>query len=210
MVLPYSTANHHSGRSMQEMKTTAKLLLLLGLAALSTGCASPYMVDRGRDAADILTVAVGKGWGVKARVGPILVGEFHNRDTAGLRGGVLLSPSSNEARSRRDRTSFLPGGYIVPLWYEEVFRAEGVASLRHKEFSVGSFIPFTSLYCESFSLTHLTQVEAAAGLFGTLRLGFNPGELLDFILGWTTIDIYNDDLEWKKRTSNKALDDTGE
>jgi hypothetical protein len=31
------------------------------------------------------------------------------------------------------------------------------------------------------------------GLGGTLRLGFNPGELLDFILGWTAIDIYNDD-----------------
>ena len=44
-----------------------------------------------------------------------------------------------------------------------------------------------------------TQMEVVVGLGGTLRLGFNPGELLDFILGWATIDIYNDDLEKQKK-----------
>ena len=39
----------------------------------------------------------------------------------------------------------------------------------------------------------LTQCELAAGLGPTVRLGFNPGELVDFILGWTTLDIYGDD-----------------
>ncbi len=44
------------------------------------------------------------------------------------------------------------------------------------------------------------------GLGGTLRLGFNPGELLDFLLGWFTIDIYNDDIELNKRKSNKTIE----
>ena len=39
-----------------------------------------------------------------------------------------------------------------------------------------------------------TQLEIAGGLIFTLRLGFNPGELLDFILGFSGIDIWHDDL----------------
>jgi hypothetical protein len=31
-----------------------------------------------------------------------------------------------------------------------------------------------------------------------VRCGFNPGELLDFILGWTTIDIFKDDIAGRK------------
>jgi len=43
-------------------------------------------------------------------------------------------------------------------------------------------------------LYRLTQIEAMAGCGHTLRLGFNPGELLDFVLGWAAIDIYDDDV----------------
>ncbi len=52
---------------------------------------------------------------------------------------------------------------------------------------------------------YFTQIEVVAGLLGTLRLGFNPGELLDFILGWTTVDIFNDDRETReaKEQSNQ-------
>ena len=35
-----------------------------------------YLMDRWRDASDILTVAVGKGYGAKARVGPVHLGAF--------------------------------------------------------------------------------------------------------------------------------------
>jgi len=41
----------------------------------------------------------------------------------------------------------------------------------------------------------LGKIEVAAGLLGSVRIGFNIGELIDFILGWTTIDIFDDDLE---------------
>jgi hypothetical protein len=32
-----------------------------------------------------------------------------------------------------------------------------------------------------------------SGAFISQRAGFNPGELVDFILGWAGIDIFNDD-----------------
>ncbi len=41
---------------------------------------------------------------------------------------------------------------------------------------------------------YYTQVEAVVGLGYTLRLGFNPGELIDFLLGWTTLDLCHDDI----------------
>ena len=52
--------------------------------------------------------------------------------------------------------------------------------------------------CSSPRLYFADRRRDAADLFTalgrTLRFGFNPGELLDFILGWFTIDIYGDDL----------------
>jgi hypothetical protein len=63
---------------------------------------------------------------------------------------------------------------------------------RGKEYGAGMFwIPFLSVSNRAF---YYTQIEAAAGLWYTVRLGFNPGELLDFLLGWTTIDILSDDV----------------
>ena len=52
-----------------------------------------------------------------------------------------------------------------------------------KEYATYSPVPF------------FTQVEVALGLGGTCRLGFNIGELVDFLLGWGGKDIFNDDLE---------------
>ncbi len=43
-------------------------------------------------------------------------------------------------------------------------------------------------------LPYCTQIEVVAGALGGLRAGFHPGELIDFLLGWTTLDIYNDDM----------------
>ncbi|MFO1524078.1 MAG: hypothetical protein U1G05_19045 [Kiritimatiellia bacterium] len=45
-----------------------------------------------------------------------------------------------------------------------------------------------------FPLSYYTQIEAEVGLVGSVRIGFNPGELLDFLLGWTTLDVFGDDI----------------
>ena len=40
---------------------------------------------------------------------------------------------------------------------------------------------------------YFSQVELSVGLFVGVKIGLNPGELLDFLLGWFTVDLYRDD-----------------
>ena len=189
------------------MKNILHLFLLLGLAGIFAGCATPYMVDRGRDAADIFTATVGEGSGVKARVGPFTTGLFRNSDKAGLRGGSFFSSTENFQEAPRDRTSLIPyGDYCVVLFVNDDFRATPEHSARHKSYQALSFAPFISWIDQPAFDTiakwpYYTQIEVAVGFGGTLRLGFNPGELLDFFIGLTTVDIFNDDLEMMKRMS---------
>lgn len=51
----------------------------------------------------------------------------------------------------------------------------------------------------------------AGGFIGTLRLGINVVEALDFILGWVGIDILQDDAERRKlkEQSNQAAQTMG-
>ena len=41
---------------------------------------------------------------------------------------------------------------------------------------------------------YYTQIEVTAALLVSVRVGVNAGELLDFILGWTTLDLFGDDI----------------
>ena len=195
-------------RSSQIMNKIIQIAILLP-AALITGCSTPYATDRGRDAADIFTVAVGTGAGVKARVSFINVGAFSNADKQGLRGGQYFAVPKDYRRGDmpQEFTSPIPlGKGFVPLCHADQFDHHLPAlpnSLRHargKSVNAYSIIPFTAWpENRGTKLAYLCQLEAAVGLGGTLRIGFNPGELLDFILGWTTIDIFDDDLERRKQ-----------
>ncbi|MDH5657276.1 MAG: hypothetical protein OEZ34_15295 [Spirochaetia bacterium] len=40
---------------------------------------------------------------------------------------------------------------------------------------------------------YFTQIDVSIGLYYGIRVGFNPGELLDFLLGWFKVDLYHDD-----------------
>ena len=58
------------------------------------------------------------------------------------------------------------------------------------------------------------QIDLSVGLIASVRLGFNPGELLDFLIGLVGFDLYGDDLagskeDWetlamKRREKSKA------
>ena len=66
---------------------------------------------------------------------------------------------------------------------------------RRKAFSIAYFwIPdvFHAGEIEG-SWTAVTNVEVSAGLYLDVLIGLNAGELLDFVLGWTTLDIGLDD-----------------
>lgn len=41
---------------------------------------------------------------------------------------------------------------------------------------------------------YYTQIEIVAALLGSVRLGLNPGEFADFVLGWFGVDFFHDDI----------------
>jgi len=167
------------------------------------------MMDRGRDAADIFTASVGGGVGAKARIGPIQTGLLADIPIYGLRGGEIASQT----------------GWPYSLDFQWVIggvEAYVGGQRRKKGFCIAStrlplmpdikapFTPFVHGIPANtdYSPSYYTQIEAVVGLIPSLRLGFNPGELLDFILGWGNIDIYKDDIEMKKTESNHGLEST--
>ena len=173
--------------------------MLAVIALLScSGCATAYMADRGRDAADIFTATVGLGAGGNARVGPVQAGLCYSFDQAGLRGGRL---------QKMPHDPYAPIPYVSQanflLLSIESFstHAKGEkGGRRGKSYFAGGALCFTV----AETLPYYTQIEVVAGLGPTVRLGFNPGELVDFVLGWTTLDLFGDDLGRRRKAKEKA------
>jgi hypothetical protein len=158
------------------------------------------MANRGRDLADIFTATVGVGGGAKARIGPIQAGVILNLDKAGLRNGELFVHEKGPY-SRRGN----PGEINLLVLGGETSNTSETIRKRNKEFNtLNLIVPVGIVEPETSQMTphYFTQLEVVCGLGPSFRLGFNPGELLDFVLGWAKIDIYNDDIERKQ--SNTA------
>lgn len=172
--------------------------IMATVCVLSCGCrtARPYLIDRWRDASDIVTATVGKGNGAKVRIGPVHAGVFFNRDYFGIRGG--------ESHRNWSSGAALPSTFDLDLTIisGERFDPEGFvrARERHKCFVASGAMCFSvskGFKDEDWSVgdfSYYTQIEVAAGISRTVRLGINPGELLDFLVGWVRIDLFDDDL----------------
>ncbi len=185
-------------RRSSEMNTIYTALTAILICTATCGCRSsrPYLIDRWRDTADIVTVTIGKGYGAKARIGPVHVGAFYNRDHMGLRGG--------ESHREWSRNTALPNtfDFDLTLVSGERFDPERFERTRdrHKCFvaSGAACLSFSRGFeGEDWSVgdaSYYSQIEIAGGIFKTLRLGINPGEIADFILGWLRIDLFDDDV----------------
>ena len=177
---------------------------LLALAALlSSGCASRYWCNRGRDAQDVLTLAVGLGLGAKARVGPLQVPLLVQSDYAGLRCGEwFASPMRDDFWTYVSEAGFVVD-QPIPLYERdyhylysgyEVFDPGGLAAARHKrEESLG--ISLVTVDRDVRNRAFYTRVECVAGAIVSLRVGVNPGELVDCLLGFTGLDVMGDDVD---------------
>jgi len=90
VVMPAS--RHSVGSTPVPMRRAIRTVATILVVTTCTACVSikPYMVDRGRDAADIFTATVGTGAGIKARVGPFAQGVVLSRDYAGVHGGAFF------------------------------------------------------------------------------------------------------------------------
>lgn len=161
------------------------ILALLGL----TGCT--WLRQRGEDALDVLTLAAVAGGGVGVDIGPLGVGLDYFEDLAGLRGGAVgINRPLAPADGRHVQ--------LLLLGYESTPPVAG-ALARGKCFTVIKApigIPDTETLGQvppPFAPCW-TRVEAVIGLWFGLRVGINPGELVDFLVGWTGLDLYADDL----------------
>ena len=188
------------------MNWICHVLAILATAVTMTGCASTraYMVDRGRDAADIVTVTAGTGLGVKVKAGPLATGLILNGDIVGLRGGETFANLDYE-----NLDIWLPvpvSGELDWLCGLEEWDARD-PNARHKSYGHSSCFPLviSDLFGDKkdgWSTPYPYQVEVGAGLGLSLHVGLNPAEALDFLLGWVGIDIFKDDVESMKRKSN--------
>lgn len=167
-----------------------RIVLLLTASATSFGCASTkaYFIDRGRDAADIIIVGVGVGGGVKARIGPIHAGLAFIHDTVGLQGGGVFRYPVNSFESTDLETTWSLF-QVFHLPEDERFKSFAT------EYEVNPLLSRLDrdgfgyeARCRDEKIPRLhpyyTGIEFAGGLLGTLRVGINAGEVVDFVLGW--------------------------
>ena len=175
---------------MQCAKKRVTIILFIYIF-IFIGCSSmhtPYLVNRKNDAADIFTFCVNASVGAKVRVGLFQTGLFLGNDFIGLKGGEFF------------QERFLSGnidleGFIFSM---EEFEPKSHDCRRKHYVSLGGPLYNYVLCASDMKCDHdnslYTQIEVAGGIIGGLRLGFNIGELLDFLLGWGSIDIYGDDI----------------
>lgn len=173
------------------------------------GCAG-YLTQRLEDAGDIFTAtAEVKSVGFKAQMGPWgglgIYGSGRDAFGVGWIGGQSTGYDFNDVtqppllgflqRFRgfdddRRRKEF----HVVQSWGVPYLRAQtrpGAFSGGFRE--AGDWRRLAPRY---------TQIEFAIGLWGGIRFGMNFGELIDFLVGWTTVDIFDDDepappVEWE-------------
>lgn len=181
-------------------RRVAAVLGLLTAALCIGGCASGgYVGNRLNDAADIATITLGTGAGAKARVGPIQLALIKNSDLVGLRAGQVFC-NGNDLLAN-DELYVLPfplpatrtdHWYVLPYGIESFsHESDSLSHMRGKDVAAQS--PFPGIAIGRGSAFY-SQVEVAGGLGLTIRLGLNPGELLDFLLGFVFLDIYQDDV----------------
>lgn len=180
---------------MKKTCSLARLSLLIAGLVSTTGCSALYLQQRKRDAADIFTLTAGLGVGGKARFGPIQTGLVYQKDAVGLRSGASFASGPSWKMGANE-----VGGWDLQAVYfgGEMPNQGELVSERGKDFDVWNmFVPTGWWETDTMAKVpchYLTQIEVNGGAGLGLRLGVNPGELLDFVLGWATLDLFKDDV----------------
>lgn len=210
------------------MKTIVQLIFALVLASLLTGCATPYMVDRGRDAKDVVNLCIGYGVGAKARVGPLHIGAVAHKEKGGLRGGMVHW--AKESYDHHVEIHLLLIGYDafypvkdplndVGTWsgaygsfFPEIqpWQWRSAGARRKGYHTLHSIITPPGVYGgkggdlnQIYSRAYYSQIDCVIGFGPSVRVGFNPGEFVDLLLGFFGVDIYSDDLERRRQKTER-------
>jgi hypothetical protein len=175
--------------------------LLPAVLALSGCITPPYLVDRVRDAGDIFTVTVGTGGGAKVRVGPVQAAVVQQSDLLGLRAGQFFADGNSLLVNHEIYSPFPMYDRGRSLTFGSEAFTHGPASyssMRGKQVMARSPVP---LWVIGSGAPFYSEIEVSAGLALMLRVGVNAGELLDFLVGWTTADLYGDDIARRRRAA---------
>lgn len=169
------------------------------MLSLTTGCATTqgYFTDRGRDACDTVTLSV-EETGVSASAQVLFWGTGLGRAKGsgfGLRSGIVGNYDFDEFGI------ILGGKKSLALHGADDNRGKGYGSMAYQ------LIPIGDAYMPRAERFNFWCAEVSLCLGVGARAGCNFAEILDFILGWFTIDILNDDLEPRKAGPNNTLDD---
>jgi len=177
------------------------LVLMAIVCVCATSCGTyGYFPDRCRDAADILTLTLGFGVGAEAKAGFYKSGVILRGDLIGLSNGeyFLAGQTFSSKDTGRDDSN---GGSLHFLLFGFSKQNTKFARIRKKGIDTWWFFGFptgagfdTGPGSGRFPNSSITQFEASAGLGPLIRLGFNPLEVVDFLLGWFGLDLYGDDL----------------
>ena len=160
------------------------------LALLLTGCVSlsscTFLGNRLGDLRDVLTLSGGFGLGARVRVAPSSFGIVRHDDRWAWWGRHAFADNQPLGETLHFLTL---GRTNLPTMSETQWKGDsgfGSTEVFDNLFwpiSVKSVIP----------APYYTDCEVILGLGVSVRIGLNPGELLDFVLGWVGVDIYSDD-----------------
>ena len=195
-------------------------LLTIAWAWLFTSCVTngldglsepTYWDKRKMDARDIFTLTISKpALGAKAQIGPVGLGlydqqffsKFFRHQEFGLKHGEINSFVSEDLtcigtlgeQSRHTYLKFGRDGEVRDsgVSFNRDLERQRIAlrtKLRMKYSRSGLFVSPP----ERTSIAQYSRLELAAGLYTGVRVGFNPLELFDFFIGFTTYDLASDD-----------------
>lgn len=185
--------------------------VLVGAAVAGCTGGTDYQRNRLEDLADCVTFSVGRGFGAKVQAGvfgcaPLIV----YRPKWGMHAGEMVDWRATPFVCYEHTYLRDPCGYFI---LDEYYYVSDRARLRAKTYSQFGFLAFMvpgpyrvlpkyviasdmweTIPPERLPWYKLTDVNVSGGVFLGFRLGVNPGEFLDFLLGWCHLDIYGDDL----------------
>ncbi|MBI3818936.1 MAG: hypothetical protein HY286_09630 [Planctomycetes bacterium] len=194
------------------MKPILRIVLLIIIPALAfTSCktsAGAYFQDRLNDFVDVIPVSVAAGPGLFASVrATVMVGTGIGYAEA-WRAGVRLPDESHRkyddlARYQVWREEEVGLGI---LWFHQDTSEPDWGGMGN--FLIFAFPPGGSCGSSHFHFISALDVEAGIhlGIVG-LRVGVSPGQLIDFLLGWTTLDIASDDRESRSELATDRPDE---
>ena len=181
------------------MKNSILLLFFLATVIITSGCAtSDYMSNRYHDSMDIFTLTGNWSMGARARGGPISAGFSYLIADYGLGGGQIGPITAGPAAAVT--------GAMTDFTFVNMETFKITPDYRNKSYeSMGIFLSSMAKLSSEKKIfwPYYTQVETVAGVGYGVRFGFNIGEFIDFLLGWTTIDIYGDDIGIIKSLEDK-------